>query len=318
MPSSGSIDFSVSRDEIITEALQQIGALGAEETLAPADITDCSRTLNMLVKQYQGSADFSPGMKMWSRKRHILFFNGTNQYALGSFGDPSASSGLAVSRLTGAEAAGQTAIGIVSETSFTTGESAGILLDTGAIFWTNIISKSAGNLNISPALPSPSSSGSRVFGYVGKIIRPLNVVRVSLREYTNDSGSEYNDTPLDQMTDGYFSAIHNKTEVAEPSKWYYEPQLTSGILYLDCVPDDSSKVLFIEYVAPIEDFDSANDTPDYPQEWYLALALSLAKLVCPKYKMKWTKELQENHNAAVAIAMNLNPETTEEHFQPGL
>lgn len=317
MPSSGSTDFSVSRDDIITEAMQQIGALGQEETPAPADITDCSRTLNMLVKQHQGSADFSPGMKLWSRKRHVLFMNGSNQFNLGGLGDPSAGSGLAVSKLTGVEAAGQTAIGVTSEADFTTGESAGIVLDTGAIHWSTVVSKSAGVINVT-ALPSQASAGNRVFGYIAKMVRPIDVRRVTLREYTSDSGSEFTDTELDPMTDNYYAAISNKREVTQPSKWYYEPQLTSGVLYLDCIPDDADKVLLVEYVAPIEDFDSLNDTPDYPQEGYLFLSLKLAKLICSKYKMKWTKELEDNLQEATAIFKNLNPETTEEYFQPDL
>ena len=159
--SSGSTDFSVSRDVIIVEAMQYIGALGQEESPSAADISDCSRALNMLVKQHQGSADFAPGMKMWSRKRHVLFMNGSNQLALGGFGDPSAATGLAVSKLTGTEAASQTAIGVVSEANFTVGGSAGVVLDTGAIHWATVINKSAGNVDIAPGIPSQATVGNR-------------------------------------------------------------------------------------------------------------------------------------------------------------
>lgn len=318
MPTSGSVDFSVSRDDIIVEAMQQIGALGQEETPSFADITDCSRTLNMLVKQYQGSADFSQGVKIWSRKRHIAFMNGFNQIQLGQYGDPSAASGFATSVLTGSEATAQTAIGVASEADFTNGDSVGVVLDTGSIYWATLTSKSAGNLNITPGLPSPAAQGNRVFGYTARTVRPLSIIRVALREYIDNNGLRYNDTLLDPMTDGYLAAIFDKRAVSTPSKWYYEPQLAAPILCLDCVPNDPEKVLFIEYVAPIEDFDSMNDTPDYPQEWFLALSLNLAKLICPKYKMKWTKELEENLQMSLAIAKNLNPDTSEEYFQPDL
>ena len=53
MATSGSIDFSLTRDDIITEALEQLGVLGSGETANTDDVVSASRTLNMMTKAWQ-------------------------------------------------------------------------------------------------------------------------------------------------------------------------------------------------------------------------------------------------------------------------
>jgi len=53
MATSGSIDFATTRDDIITEALEQLGVLGEGESPSAAQLTSCSRTLNMMLKAWQ-------------------------------------------------------------------------------------------------------------------------------------------------------------------------------------------------------------------------------------------------------------------------
>ena len=52
MTTSGSSDFSVSRDDIITEALQQLGVIGEGGTPSANQLTDMSRLLNMMIKNW--------------------------------------------------------------------------------------------------------------------------------------------------------------------------------------------------------------------------------------------------------------------------
>lgn len=53
MATSGSTDFSVTRDDIITEALEQLGVLAEGESPNANQLTSCARTLNMLIKYWQ-------------------------------------------------------------------------------------------------------------------------------------------------------------------------------------------------------------------------------------------------------------------------
>lgn len=53
MTTSGSIDFTVTADEIITEALELLGVLGEGEDPTTDQLTSSRRTLNMLAKTWQ-------------------------------------------------------------------------------------------------------------------------------------------------------------------------------------------------------------------------------------------------------------------------
>ena len=53
MALSGSIDFTLTRDDAIKEALQQLGVLGAGVSPTSDDLTDCGVTLNLMLKSWQ-------------------------------------------------------------------------------------------------------------------------------------------------------------------------------------------------------------------------------------------------------------------------
>lgn len=53
MTTSGSIDFVVNRDDIITEALELLGVLGEGQSPTANQLTSCAMTLNMMVKYWQ-------------------------------------------------------------------------------------------------------------------------------------------------------------------------------------------------------------------------------------------------------------------------
>ena len=53
MATSGSIDYSTSKNDIITEALQLVGVLGEGQSPSSDQLADCSRTLNMMTKAWQ-------------------------------------------------------------------------------------------------------------------------------------------------------------------------------------------------------------------------------------------------------------------------
>lgn len=53
MATSGSTDFVVNRDDIITEALELLGVLGEGQSPTANQLSSCARTLNMMVKHWQ-------------------------------------------------------------------------------------------------------------------------------------------------------------------------------------------------------------------------------------------------------------------------
>lgn len=75
MATSGSYDYSTSATNIITDALSEIGALAAGETIDSNDQALALRELNRMVKHWQVS-----GHNLWTRTRGeiTLIDNGTN------------------------------------------------------------------------------------------------------------------------------------------------------------------------------------------------------------------------------------------------
>jgi hypothetical protein len=109
---------------------------------------------------------------------------------------------------------------------------------------------------------------------------------------------------------------NNPTNISDPSAIYYEFQLTNGVLYTDIAgAADVTKHLVITYLEAEQDFVNATDVPEYPQEWFLALVLGLAKQICPIFNGVWTTLLQDNYATALAIAQKKEPENVVSYFQ---
>ena len=313
MPSSNSVDFSVSRNDIITAAYQEIGVYRVGQTLSSDDITLAATRLNMQVKQWQGVSDFAPGLKEWSRKRGYVFLQtGQASYSLGPSGD-NATSSYSRTTISTAEASGQTVLSVTSTTGMTAADIIGIVLDTGAIHWTTIVSTGAGpTVTITTQISSAAAAGNYVYWYTTKMRQPVEILTASLRDENTK------DTPLYIMRSiEEYESISDKTADSDPTSLYYEFQLTNGVMYLDAEPNDVTKVIRLVFLSAIEDFDATSDTPDYPQVWYLALTLQLAKLLAPVFGVKWTEDQEQNRKEAIAVAKNFLPEVSNLYFQPG-
>lgn len=333
MALSGSWTFSVNRDEIIIEAMQNVGALGEAETPTTQENKDCARKLNMMVKQWMGSQDFAPGLKMWERQRGELFMTSTQGvYELG----PNSQDNWAASVTGGSPSVpyGQTELTVNANTSdnsffvadvsqMNVGDRVGIVIGPD-IFWTTITAVSGGSLNFQvpgPGLPAPAGVGSIVYNYTKKAQRPLGIISAVLRD---QFGS---DTPLNVMTLEEYETLPSKLQpdfVTDPTAFYYESQFSSGtnidgggLLFLDIFgAQDTNKHIHIVYVRPVMDMNGPTDNPEYPQQWYRALCWGLSREIAPMFDAEWTQDMQANYDQALAMAREADAETTVMFFQP--
>lgn len=330
MSLSGSWSATVVRDDIIREAMLNVGAIGEAEVPTAQEVNDCARKLNMMTKSWMGFQDFAPGLKMWERQRGTLFLasnrgiytlggSNSDNWAGGVTGGQSWATHSRTTLPTGASA-GATVLSVTATTNLHTNDFIGIQGPTD-IFWTTISSVGVGTVTIASSLPVASNSGAYVWNYTTIAQRPLAIVTCVLRD------DAHQDIPMSVMTLQDYEALPTKaqsTYVSDPTSYYYESQFVTGtsnqgggVLYLDVGgAQDITKHLRAVFMRPIMDMNNPGDNPEYPQQWYRALCWGLSKEICGMFDATWTKDMEDNKAEAIAFAKEADAETTSIYFQP--
>lgn len=312
MTTSGSYDFAVNGREIVETALTDIGVLEAGETMSAEDLTFGLRKLNLLAKQWMGSSDFAPGLKMWCRKRGYVFLaDGQVEYTLGPAGDHTARS-YTQTATTAAASLGASTITVTSITGISTTNNIGIELADGTIQWTTVNGAPAGvTVTLTATLTGAVNSGAVVFVYADKIIKPLSIVTMVRRDKNGDDSEM---TPTDVYD---YESLADKNSEGTPLNYYYEQKRLTGSLFIDSAPTEKTDVLRIVYLVPPEDFDINTDDADFPQIWHRALVYQLAMDLAPSFGKSVTQEMKLLRDESAAIARSADPENSSMFFQPG-
>jgi len=313
MASSGSVNFTVTRKEIVEDAAFAVGIKRLNQALHGGVDKQITRALNLMVKQWQGTADFAPGLKVWTRRRATLFLQkDQHQYGLGPSGDHATES-FVTTTLTAQVAALGTTLTVDSITGIASADNIGVVLDDGTIHWDIVNGAPSGSsVVITTGVASVASANQKVYAYTTKMRRPIDLVTANLRN------SESEDTPMPFMDILEYEAIVNKSSDGTPIRVFFEGQRTDSQLYTDSDPDDVTKQISMVYLSDIEDFDTATDNADYPVEWFRALKFNLAIEIAPGFHRVVSPELALLASTSLSIAQNLYPATTSEYFQPGI
>jgi len=152
-------------------------------------------------------------------------------------------------------------------------------------------------------------------GQTINIPKPLRVIQIW---NTNISGNI--DTPMRVLTKQEYNTLGNKQSSGIPIQGYYNPQRDYGILSLFPVPDTNAASNYhvtIVYQRPFEDFDSASDNPDFPQEWIEALKYGLAVRLAPEYGLPLEQRqlLLKEAKDVKDVALSMGTEEGSIYFQ---
>jgi hypothetical protein len=174
--SSGSYDFSVSRDDLIKDAMLEIGALEDGESPTASETTDCARRLNMMVKSW-----IVHGYHLWCVQDAVLFLVLDQQsYALGSASTDAewcAWDDYAQTTLAADAASGAGTITVTSDDNIANADRIGIVLDSGAIQWTTVNGAPAADVvTLTATLTGAASDGNVVFSYTSRLVRPQRII----------------------------------------------------------------------------------------------------------------------------------------------
>lgn len=273
MTTSSSYNWSLTGTEIITEALELLGVFGAGETLNPDDQATCLRSLNGMIKTYAAN-----GIGLWKNVEATLFpaYEGYS-YSIGPTGDH-CSTGAYKTEIYTAAVSGAATITVDSDDNITNGDYIGIELDDSTVQWTTVNGVPAADVvTLTDVLTDTVSVDNHVYNYTSKIQRPTEIIEVR-----SVSPSNYQ-SPLGIISRQEYMALSAKTSKGSATQVYYDPLLTDGKLYVWPACTDVQEYLKFTCKIQIEDFDSASNDADFPQEWLLPLAWNLAIIVAPKF-----------------------------------
>ena len=266
MATSGSVDFGVDRDDIIKEALLQLGVLAIGDDPDADTLTSCSVTLNLLVKAWQAE-----GLNLFAIQNGYLFLEkGKSSYV---FGTDHITTSFTAGALDSAAAAAATTIDITDNTA-SNGDYIGVTLDDGTIQWTTVNGAPVGaTITLTTALTGAAAAGNRVVYYTTKANAPMQITDVVRRDTSNT------DTLVNGMSRGSYFGVGSKTTEGYVSHIYYE----NGTIYVHQPNSNDTDMLVMKWERRLDDFDSATDDADFPQEWHMPLTLKLAVALAPKY-----------------------------------
>jgi hypothetical protein len=306
MASSGLDSFAVNELDVVTDAMDTIGALAEGEVPNGSQVVLGRRKLNMIVKQWS-HADFAPGLKTWTRKRAYLFLTNSAVYDLGPNGHFSES--YVQTTLTSSAGSGASTVSISSATGMSASDHIGIQTATG-MFWTTISGTPTTTVTLASALTANVDSGAAVYVYTTAARRPASVLTVMLRN------ADGRDLALDPLSHEQYEYIADKSLTGQPNAYFYEAQRTNGKLYLNRVPDVLTNVLRISYYGAVDDSTHTTDTLDFPPQWARALTYQLAIDLCEPFGRPVTPNLQNLAAQSFAIAGHFDAETSLAVFAP--
>lgn len=289
MATSGSTDFTLTRDELLLGALRLVGKSGRGKTASAADIADAAEALELMGKQLQGT-----GVHLWKTQEATLFVNkGTASYSLPSW---HCTQSYVSTTMKVAGVATDATIDVAAITGMTSADYIGIELDDGTMQWTTINGAPSGDtVTLTVALTGAAAIGNTVYAYTTQIVRPLKAL--SARRIGTS------DIPIDVVSKDEYLSLPNKTSNGEVNQVYYDPQLTTAKLYIWPTGNAADDRVQITFMMPIEDFDSSNINPDFPQEWLLALKFGIASLLGPEYGIALDRQMYLDSRAAAFLMM---------------
>lgn len=263
---SGTANFQLTRNELISSILRGMAVIGAGETPAPEDFTNVAQALNLLTKTWH-----TMGVQLWTIEKFTLTpVVDQIEYSLG------ANSGTVLS----ATVVAGTTVYTVAPTTVTFSAPGG-----GGTTATGTAALSAGApggiaitiTNPGSRYPSPptitfggGTGGAGVTAFANMdgryMTRPLRILHDAFLRYTSGG----NDSPLSQIDRVSYQRLGLKSSASQPNQYYYDPQLDDGILSVYPVASSATAyILHFSHQRPLQDINLSTENIDFPQEWIL-------------------------------------------------
>lgn len=302
MPTSGTTTYSLVTSQIINKALLLLGVVGEGESVPGETYTNCLDFLNLMVKDWETKSIYvfteTEGTLFLNLNQYSYVLGGANVTSGGTAAYASTGSSEIETQLTASYVATNTTFAVNSTTGMTALDYIGIVLDSGAIYWSTISSvPTSTSVIIAGSLPSAATSGNYLYTYTTQIGRPLELDNVRIRKSggTDSVLQPYiTDFKMNKLSRSAYLDQVNRGSLGTPIQWYLDRQSNTSVLYTFPTNNSIQNKIKFTYRRIIQDFTNPTDTADFPQEWLKAIIYNLAVEVAPIYG----KEIKVSQQAA--------------------
>lgn len=321
MATSGSTDYTQTRDQLILDAFQLLGVYGIGRTISSEDNNFAVSMLNKMIKSWQ-----TKGLHLYTKERGVLYITpNVSDYSLGNSSTDAyvtKEDDETMSQVNGALAASATVVTLDDSTGMTAADNIGIVLTDKTIHWTTIVSvDSSTQVTITTGLASACSDNAYIYTFTNRLNKPLRVL--SAQRVTGidlGSTSTRQDIPLASVSHEEHFNLPTKTAGSIVNQFNYTPERLVGIMRLWPRPIDGSERVHFTYERIVEDLDNASDNFDFPSEWLECLTYNLAVRLAPAFG----KDMKVMKGAVGLMAISLledllawDNEITSVFIQPG-
>lgn len=261
---------------IINKSLRVLGVIDKNQPLSASDRNYALEGLNYLTAWIATEYNH-----LWLEELYILLCKkGVASYSMGDGSKYIAKQDdLKELSLTADALAADTTITVSSASGVMNGYSIAVFDNDGNSFFTTVNGAPVGNvITLTDQLSANSNSGNLVYAFPNVAKRALRVRNAQFAVSTTSS-----EIPVNRMSrDTYFDQPIKLTQ-GSASNWYYDPQLSTGKLYLWPTPYSDKNVLRFTAQRPFVINEKNIDSVDFPGEWLLALSYLLAVSLTDEY-----------------------------------
>lgn len=308
MALSASVDFSVTRDDLIKAGLQHIGAIGDGDTPNVTQLSESAILINMLIKHWK-----TYDIQLWVRKYgFVLPVSNVSQVIIGAEGGH-AVTGYDYTTTSVISTSGTSTVTVTTVTGISAGDQIGIELEDGTMQWTTINGAPAGSVvTLTASLSDDVAVGAAVYTYTQSSQRGTRPAKIleAWRRQSSETAANVLDTPMTMLSEQDYNNLPNKGENGPPIQYWPDQTLglsTSGHpgnLEFNFWPrfESGDYVIVYRYIKIFDDLDAATNDVEFPQEWFLPLMIGLAWLLSAKHGIP-LKERQMLFNEMQFLAL---------------
>lgn len=278
MATSGSVNYSQQRNDIILDAYQLLNVYGRGRTVSGEDMQFANNMLNKMVKAWQAK-----GIHLWKMEEGYLFPTASVAgYDLASSSVHAAEvSDSVITSLNGSHNASTTTLVVDTTSGMLAGDYIGVVLSDNTVHWTTIVTvNSSTGLTITSGLASAAADNANVYTYTSTITKPLKIHNCRRVTGVDSTATEI---VMKQLSQDEYDLIPLKNSDSAPVNYMYNPKADETTLYLWPRPANPSYYFKFRYSKAIEDFDNATDSADFPSEWLECLTYQLALRLAPPF-----------------------------------